>query len=248
MSPDEQAADTATALNSAGNNNNWIAEVSHELRLPLANIKLLVETLLSGALDEPVTARRMLVRADEEVTRLQNLVSDLLSHEKLSRARGEGSVSLVSFADIDAERAVKAAVETTESLALSKGVKVVCEVSKGTTFLADVDQLHQVLVNLLENAIKFTDEGGLVTVRVRPFILEVEDTGIGIAESEIPKIFQRFYRVDRSKTRGSTGLGLSIVKHIVDLHGAKINVYSQEGRGSRFSIEFPGSSNFVDTK
>ena len=139
-------------------------------------------------------------------------------------------------------------METTESLALSKGVKVVCEVSKGTTFLADVDQLHQVLVNLLENAIKFTDEGGLVTVRVRPFILEVEDTGIGIAESEIPKIFQRFYRVDRSKTRGSTGLGLSIVKHIVDLHGAKINVYSQEGRGSRFSIEFPGSSNFVDTK
>ncbi|MBX9941517.1 MAG: HAMP domain-containing histidine kinase [Candidatus Obscuribacterales bacterium] len=246
MPPEEQSAE-ASSSGSSASHNNWIAEVSHELRLPLANIKLLVETLLSGALDEPVTARRMLVRADEEVTRLQNLVSDLLSHEKLSRARGEGSFSLVAFADIDGEQAVKAAVETTESLALSKGVKIACEVSKGATFRADADQLHQVLVNLLENAIKFTDAGGLVTVRVRPFVLEVEDTGIGIAEVEIPKIFQRFYRVDRSKTRGSTGLGLSIVKHIVDLHGAKINVYSQEGCGSRFSIEFPGASNFSES-
>ncbi len=220
---------------SRDDHSNWIAEVSHELSLPLANIKLLVETLLSGAVDEPATARRMLARADEEVSRLQNLVSDLLSHEKLSKSGSTtGTMVLVLHK-------VEAALETTLPLARAKNITVRVEVEEGTQFCVDGDQLHQVLVNLLENAIKFTGENGLVTVRASrtPLKLEVEDTGIGIAESEIPKIFQRFYRVDRSKTRGSTGLGLTIVKHIVDLHGAKISVNSREGEGTCFIIEFP---------
>ncbi len=226
----------STPGQSGGSEDTWIAEVSHELRLPLANIKLLVETLLDGALEEPETARRMLTRTSEEVTRLQNLVSDLLSHEKVSINRAEAGRASVS-----ALSAINQALETASPLALAKGVAIKVETTPEVVYFADADQMHQVLVNLLENAIKFTAEGGTVTVRASrdPLVLEVEDTGIGINEAEIPKIFQRFYRVDRSKTRGSTGLGLTIVKHIVELHGAKISVTSKEGQGSRFTILFP---------
>jgi two-component system phosphate regulon sensor histidine kinase PhoR len=150
------------------------------------------------------------------------------------------------------ERALYA-IETTRELSQSRAVKVDLEVPESFELHADMDQINQVLVNLVENAIKFTQEGGLVTIRAgrraggppggpaggrAPFI-EVEDTGIGMAEVEIPKIFQRFYRVDRGRTRGSTGLGLSIVKHIADLHGAKIGVTSKEGVGTKFTVEFP---------
>jgi len=215
---------------------NFIAEVSHELRLPLANIKLLVETLLDGAVEDPVMARNMLGRAKEEVQRLQYLVSDLLSHEKLKGPRLDMTFERVAIY----ERALYA-IETTGELAQSRKVTVSVDVPQSFELRCDLDQINQVLVNLVENAVKFTPEGGKVTIRAggSPPILEVEDTGIGIAAAEIPKIFQRFYRVDRGRTRGSTGLGLSIVKHIADLHGAKIAVTSKEGEGTKFTIEFP---------
>lgn len=217
---------------------NWIAEVSHELRLPLANIKLLVETLLDGAIEDKTTAVRMLNRTREEVTRLQNLVADLLSHEKLQGRRDE-----VRMEQVDVVERIHCVIDTTAPLAEAKAIKMVQEVESGCRLAANADQLDQVLINLVENAIKFTPEGGTITIRAshKPAVLEVEDSGIGIAEAEIPKIFQRFYRVDRGRTRGSTGLGLSIVKHIVDLHGAKISVKSVEGQGSKFTIEFPSS-------
>jgi len=215
---------------------NFIAEVSHELRLPLANIKLLVETLLDGAVEDPVMARHMLGRAREEVQRLQYLVTDLLSHEKLKGPRLDMTFERVRIY----ERALYA-IETTRDLAVGKKVTVTLAVPESFELRCDLDHINQVLVNLVENAVKFTPPGGKVTIRAggSPPLLEVEDTGIGIAEAEIPKIFQRFYRVDRGRTRGSTGLGLSIVKHIVDLHGAKIAVTSKEGQGTKFSIEFP---------
>ncbi|MBS1992917.1 MAG: hypothetical protein JSS86_05245 [Cyanobacteria bacterium SZAS LIN-2] len=215
---------------------NFIAEVSHELRLPLANIKLLVETLLDGAVEDPVMARHMLGRAREEVQRLQYLVTDLLSHEKLKGPRLD-----MSFERVKIYERASYAIETTRELAQARSVCVKLDVPEALELLCDSDQINQVFVNLVENAIKFTPEGGLVTIRAggSPPFLEVEDSGIGIAEAEIPKIFQRFYRVDRGRTRGSTGLGLSIVKHIVDLHGAKIGVTSKEGVGTKFTIEFP---------
>lgn len=217
---------------------NWIAEVSHELRLPLANIKLLVETLIDGAVEEPITAMRMLSRTKEEVTRLQNLVNDLLSHEKLQNGRAGDDMR---FSRVNIQRRTESCLETTRELAEEKGVILKSAVESGFELLANEEQIDQVLINLVENAIKFTPAGGFVIVRAGgpPPFLEVEDTGIGMAEAEIPKIFQRFYRVDRGRTRGSTGLGLSIVKHIVDLHGAKIAVTSKEGSGSKFRIEFP---------
>ena len=215
---------------------NWIAEVSHELRLPIANIRLLVETLLDGALEDPEVSRRMLKRAFSEVERLQMLVRDLLSVEQVSQSRQD-----LKYQWSDLQERAKYAAESIATMAMAKGVKVDIKVATGFRVYANEEQLDQVLLNLLENAVKFTSAGGCVTVRsgVEPGSFSVTDTGIGIPAPEISKIFQRFYRVDRSQSKGSTGLGLSIVKHIVDLHGARINVESEEGVGSTFFLQFP---------
>lgn len=214
----------------------WIAEVSHELRLPIANIRLLVETLLDGAVDDPLVARRMLTRAQSEVERLQSLVVNLLSIEQA------GNVRDLKCEWVQLEPRVLYALETTSKAAVEKGVAVSSEIAPERRVFANPQQLDQVLLNLVENAIKFTPNGGTVRIRSgdRDGCFAVEDTGIGMPAHEIPKIFQRFYRIDRAQSRGSTGLGLSIVKHIVDLHGAKITVKSKEGAGSSFSLEFPG--------
>jgi len=145
------------------------------------------------------------------------------------------------FAPVNIARRAEYVLETTREMAQAKDVDVKLAISSGFELLANEEQIDQVLINLVENAIKFTPGGGKVVIRAGgpPPYLEVEDSGIGMAEGEIPKIFQRFYRVDRGRTRGSTGLGLSIVKHIVDLHGAKIAVTSKEGLGSKFRIDFP---------
>ena len=215
---------------------NWIAEVSHELRLPIANIRLLVETLLDGALEDPEVSRRMLKRAFSEVERLQMLVRDLLSVEQVSQSRQD-----LKYQWIDLRDRSKYAAESIATMAMAKGVKVDVKVASGFKVYANQEQLDQVLLNLLENAVKFTSAGGCVTVRsgAEPGSFSVTDTGVGISAAEIPKIFQRFYRVDRSRSKGSTGLGLSIVKHIVDLHGASVNVESEEGVGSTFFLHFP---------
>ena len=215
----------------------WIAEVSHELRLPIANLRLLVETLLDGAMEDPETAKRMLLRAKGEVDRLQGLVVDLLMVEQVAASRKEVHCQLVSLA----ERAAYA-IETTAKLATEKQIEVVTKIEDGYLIYANQEMLNQVLLNLLENAIKFTSSGGSITVASGPGsgALHIADTGLGMPAAEIPKIFERFYRIDRAQSRGSTGLGLSIVKHIADLHGAKINVTSQEGIGSTFTLEFPG--------
>lgn len=216
-----------------------IAEVSHELRLPIANLKLLVETLLDGAAEDPEVRQGMLSRAQQEVERLNKLVTNLLSIEKVAASRHEVACQW----NLLAERAAYA-VASVKAEAAAKNVALKLEVASGWQVYANQQQLDQVLLNLLENAVKFTPAGGAVCVKSGPApgSFSVSDTGIGIPEHEIPKIFQRFYRIDRAQSRGSTGLGLSIVKHIADLHGAKINVTSAEGRGSVFSLEFPGPS------
>lgn len=228
--------DVASQDNQKTNTQQWIAEVSHELRLPIANVSLLVETLLDGGLEDPEVARRMLERAKQECDRLQSLVNDLLSVEKLSDTRDE-----VPREWVDLNDRAQYAVDSTQKLARSGAVVVKISIEPQFRVYANAAQIDQVLLNLLENAIKFTPEGGVVTIESNGSgCFSVSDTGIGMSESEIPKIFARFYRIDRSRSRGSTGLGLSIVKHIVDLHDAKINVQSKEGEGSTFTLEFPG--------
>ena len=216
-----------------------IAEVSHELRLPIANIKLLVETLLDGALEDKDVCTRMLKRAHQEVDRLQALVADLLSLEQVSQQSAH--LYPVERRFIDLAPRARYAADTVATMAMAKGVEVQVRVQAGFRVYANAEQLDQVLLNLVENAVKFTPAGGLVTVTAgaQPGSFSVSDSGIGIAAAEIPKIFQRFYRVDRTQSKGSTGLGLSIVKNIAELHGARLNVESQEGKGSTFTLEFP---------
>lgn len=221
---------------SASIDSSRIAEVSHELRLPIANIKLLVETLLDGALEDPGVCRRMLKRAYSEVERLERLAKDLLSAEQVSQSLQEVKLEWVELAG-----RARYAADSVATLALSKGVEIDIDVASNFLVYANQEQLDQVLLNLVENAVKFTSAGGKVTIAScgSTGCFEVRDTGIGIPQQEIPKIFQRFYRVDRAQSKGSTGLGLSIVKNIAELHGARINVESEEGVGSTFRLEFP---------
>jgi two-component system phosphate regulon sensor histidine kinase PhoR len=231
MSNDPKSSDHLTSTD-------WIAEVSHELRLPIANIRLLIETLLDGALEDDEIARQMLVRAHAEVKRLQSLVTGLLSVEQVSNTRYE----LLSKEFLDLNTRAKYAIETTATMAKEFGVNIRTAIKPDFRVFANAAQFDQVLLNLLENAIKFTPSGGTVTIssQDKEGCFSVSDTGIGMAESEIPKIFQRFYRIDRARSKGSTGLGLSIVKHILDSHDAKITVTSKENVGSSFLLEFPG--------
>lgn len=216
---------------------NRIAEVSHELRLPIANLKLLIETLLDGASQDSDTCNRMLTRAQQEVERLQKLVNNLLSAEQMNSPRYELQCKLVSLEDLSAY-----VMDTTRTAAKAKSITVATDIASGWQIFANPEQLAQVMLNLVENALKFTPEGGQVWIKSgpEPGSFTVSDNGIGIAAHELPKIFQRFYRVDRTHSPGSTGLGLSIVKHIAELHGAKIDVQSEEGQGSTFVLHFPG--------
>jgi two-component system phosphate regulon sensor histidine kinase PhoR len=233
-SQDAIASESKTTSAAPADISNWIAEVSHELRLPLANIRLLVETLLDGALEDEEVARRMLKRAYQEIERLQGLVVNLLSVEQVAEKRGELKAEWISLR----ERAGYAA-DTVAEQANAKDINVKITVGHSAQIFANAAQFDQVLLNLVENAVKFTPKGGTIAIRQGQTAtsVAVEDTGIGIASADLPKIFQRFYRVDRGK--GSTGLGLSIVKHIAELHNAKIDVESQEGKGSIFELQFP---------
>ena len=212
-----------------------VAEAAHELRLPIANIKLLVETLLDGALDDREVCKRMLKRAHQEVDRLQALVSDLLALEQVSDRRNDLKCEWLSLK----ERATYA-VGSVAKQALEKSIHIAVEFDDQWIY-ANKGQLDQVFLNLLENAVKFTPEKGDIHIRAGETSgsFSIEDTGIGMPESEIPKIFSKFYRIDKSIAKGGTGLGLSIVKQVLELHGAKITVKSKEGVGSCFELEFP---------
>ncbi|MBX3154309.1 hypothetical protein KF728_29425 [Candidatus Obscuribacterales bacterium] len=231
----EASSPSADSPREAGRDSDWIAEVSHELRLPIANIKLLVETLLDGAHEDPATAVRMLERTRQEVERLEALVADLISIEEVADNRDNVKKRMTPLSD-----AARYAMESVSKTAAKKNISVKSEIAPGFHVNANPDQLNQVMLNLVENAVKYTPAGGEVVIRSGARgSFSVSDTGLGIAASEIPKIFKRFYRVDRTRAPGSTGLGLSIVKHIADMHGAKISVQSEESKGSTFILLFP---------
>lgn len=212
-----------------------VAEAAHELRLPIANIKLLVETLLDGALDEREVCKRMLKRVYQEVGRLEALVQDLLALEQVAERRRDLHCEWLLLK----ERALYA-LESVRKQAGEKSINIELAIDEKQMIYANQGQLDQVFLNLLENAVKFTGEGGWIKITSSGHgAFVIEDSGIGMPEAEIPKVFSRFYRIDKSHAKGGTGLGLSIVKQVLDLHGAKISVKSQEGVGSRFELEFP---------
>lgn len=219
----------------------FVANVSHELRTPLTSIKGFIETLLNGALEDPAHNRAFLTLVKEDVDRLARLTDDLLelsTAESLSKPKNLQPVEL--------GQTIHAVIAVLSPQMRTKRVTVTVDQSR---FLprakGDPDQLQQVFWNLLDNAVKYNVEGGHVVVRLRyhkTFLyVDIEDSGIGIPSEEVPRIFERFYRVDKARSRalGGTGLGLSIVKHIVDVHGGSISVESEPGRGSTFRVNLP---------
>ena len=216
------------------------ANVSHELRTPLTSIKGFAETLLAGAMADADTCRRFLTIIDGEATRLMNLVGDLMDLSRLeSRA-----VSMEPTA-LRLDALISEAVSQMRPQAERHHVALRLGGTAPVTALADRDRILQVLTNLVDNAIKFTPEGGVVEISLVPSAAEavvaVSDTGRGIPADDLPRVFDRFYRVERSRSReaGGTGLGLAITRHIVEAHGGRISAASRLNAGSTFTFTLP---------
>jgi two-component system phosphate regulon sensor histidine kinase PhoR len=217
----------------------FISNVSHELRTPLASLKALTETLQSGALADPEAGPRFLGRINTEVDALTQMAQELLD---LSRIES-GQVELV-LAPLAPQSLVTSAAERMRMQAERAGLKLLIKCEDDLPNIrADKSRLEQVLVNLLHNAVKFTKPGGQVALEAEladsMVRFAVRDTGVGIPSESLSRIFERFYRVDRSRTGSGTGLGLSISKHIIEAHGGKIWAESDERHGSVFYFEIP---------
>ncbi|SLN26857.1 Alkaline phosphatase synthesis sensor protein PhoR [Roseivivax jejudonensis] len=226
----------------------FVANVSHELKTPLTALIGFIDTLRGPAREDPNARDRFLGIMESEANRMNRLVSDLLS---LSRVEAEERVRPTARLDLAA--LIRATVRSLEPVAAEAGVTVALELSSGTTeIVGDTDQLRQVLVNLIENAIKYSGEGTTTRValtgpsyepRVRGqgVRIRVADSGPGIDPVHIPRLTERFYRIDthRSRERGGTGLGLAIVKHIVNRHRGRLLVDSTPGEGSEFTVVLP---------
>jgi len=220
----------------------FVANVSHELRTPVAVIKGYGETLLDGALnDSPERARHFVEVIVSHAERLANLINDILTLSRL-----EAKDASLTLHPLDLCGTVRKAQMLMEDHARTKGIHLTADCPEEIPkVLADQGQFEQVLLNLMDNAIKYTPDGGVVSVTVRlseeRVQINVRDTGIGIPTKDLPRIFERFYRVDegRSREQGGTGLGLSIVKHIVQLHGGEITVTSEASKGSIFTVVLP---------
>ncbi|MFW6438183.1 MAG: sensor histidine kinase [Armatimonadota bacterium] len=221
----------------------FVANASHELRTPAASIKALAEALQSGAMNDPEHGPKFLRQIVESADRLTEILDDMLT---LSRVERGGR--MLEPATVDARRALEDAANQVRPAAVTKGVKVGVQCDDDDTIYADPGSLQTLLLNLLDNAVKYTPEGGDVTAVGDEvpggYEIAVSDTGVGIPKEEQQRIFERFYRVDRARDRrtGSTGLGLSIVKHIAEAHGGRVTVTSHEGEGSTFTAFFPTPS------
>lgn len=219
----------------------FVANVSHELKTPIAAVKGFAETLLGGAVKDEETAKAFLEIIYDESERLNRLIGDILELSKIESRRVPLILSPVNIAQFMVNT-----IAILEVSAHRKHINVNLSAPEELYMEADEDRLRQIFVNLLSNAISYTPEGGKVEVRIslteqEQVRIEISDTGIGIPEKDLPRIFERFYRVDKARSRssGGTGLGLSIVKHLVELHKGTITVQSVVGKGTTFILELP---------
>jgi two-component system phosphate regulon sensor histidine kinase PhoR len=218
----------------------FVANVSHELRTPLTAIRGYAETLLDGALDDQEHNRRFVEIIQAQATRLSNIASDLLT---LSELESNGAAPQPH--PISIRSALESALRTVESAARVRGVRLIYGKIDDANVLGHELRLEQVLVNLLDNAVKFNRANGEVRVEVRTTdgktCITIGDTGIGIPSEDVPRIFERFYRVDKARSRemGGTGLGLSIVRHVMEQMNGTVKVESRLGEGSTFTITIP---------
>lgn len=217
----------------------FVANVSHELKTPLASIRALADTLEAGAIDDPEVSGEFLSRIVFEVDRLNGLVEELLDLGRLESGRLSLDYRAVAPAAL-IERTVARLQHQIDNAGLTIEVDTDPALSPA---IIDGARVEQVLINLIQNAIKFTPAGGSILIRATEaggwLRIEVIDTGVGIHEDELPRLFERFYKSDRARRSSGTGLGLAIAKHIVLTHGGQIGVKSVVGRGSTFTVELP---------
>lgn len=219
----------------------FVANTSHELRTPISSIKGYIETLLGGALEDVQVNRRFLERTLSNIVRLEIIVNDMLDLSRL-----ESDKQTLNLRYFEVHSYLKNVMEEFREKASGKGLQLSYEsnLPEGLRVMLDPPQLDKAVINLLDNAIKYTETGA---VRVRAeqkdgrFLLTVEDTGPGISEKDRGRIFERFYRVDKARSRelGGSGLGLAIVKHIMEIHKGSVTVDSEVGSGTRFTLAFP---------
>jgi two-component system phosphate regulon sensor histidine kinase PhoR len=220
----------------------FVGNVSHEIKTPIFNIQGYISTLLDGGMSDPLMCRRYLERAEKSIDRLINITKDLEAISKL-----ESGVLNLNYERFDIVALTREIVDSVEFEATKRNIKVVV----GSSFTvpyppvwvkADQYYIEQVLTNLIINSIRYGNEGGETFIKFIDLfdkvLVEVRDNGRGIAKEDIPRVFERFYRTDkgRSREQGGTGLGLSIVKHVLEAHGETINLRSELGRGSTFSF------------
>lgn len=227
----------------------FLGNVSHELKTPIFNIQGYILTLLDGGLEDPAVNRQYLERTEKSINRLINIIDDL---ESISRLES-GELKL-SFENFNIVNLVEDVFEMQEMLARRYGVKLQFEKGheKMIRVYADRKRIVEAVNNLIVNAVKYSKPGGTITVSFVDIgdqvLVEIADTGIGIAEKDLPRIFERFYRVDKSRSReqGGTGLGLAIVKHIIEAHQQSVQVQSKLGEGSSFTFTLQKSRKKTD--
>ncbi len=221
----------------------FVSNVTHELKTPLTSIRGFIETLRNGAINDKEVAERFMEIIDIEAERLYTLINDILHLSEIESKQGDVNISVYNLKPIIVE-----VFSILEGTAEKRGITLSCEAADDLKIVANRNRIKQMLINLVDNGIKYNMENGTVTVAAERaegrIILSVKDTGIGIREEHISRIFERFYRVDKGRSRnmGGTGLGLSIVKHIVNLCNGDIKVKSQPGAGTEFIISLPFSS------
>ncbi len=223
----------------------FVANVSHELKTPIASIKGFVETLLDGAIDNPDDSRRFLEIIARQSDRLASIIEDLLALSRIEQSEGAGNLprESVVVADLLAAVTDDCGVRSDE-----RSIRIATDCAPSLTANLNAPLVEQALINLVDNAVKYSDPGRTVWLSAETdpqdagsLILQVRDEGCGIAAEHVPRLFERFYRVDKARSRvlGGTGLGLSIVKHIVQAHGGTVAVESTPGIGSTFTLRLP---------
>jgi two-component system, OmpR family, phosphate regulon sensor histidine kinase PhoR len=223
------------------NRNEFLGNVTHELRTPIFAIQLSLETLLDGAVNDENVNKDFLKRALNQTSRLTELVDDLI---EISRLETGMKISKRYF---EVNNFIFNVVSELSGLSKKRKVeiKIESEVSDKTRAFGDEERLKQVIINLIDNAIKYTNDEGEIKIGIKKdennVFISVSDNGVGIPKDDLPRIFERFYRVDKTRSRdmGGSGLGLSIVKHILELHKSTIKVESEEGKGTRFEFNLP---------
>jgi two-component system OmpR family sensor kinase len=217
----------------------FVQDAGHELKTPVATIQITAENLAEDVKDDPEKSESLAIII-RNTDRMSRLVTDMLTLAKMEAARSSVKLSRISLKPIieRAREEFSARFETQEK-------KLEIQVADDPSIMADSEALYHLFSNLIENALKYSEKGASVTVSLKNknglATLSVEDTGMGIPKEALPRLFDRFYRVDRqaARARGGTGLGLSIVKAIADMHDAVIDVASVEGKGTTFTVTFP---------